>query len=172
MPDNSLNQFTAYIELLCTQHVDILHTQDDPHFIELNDEKQLAAGKNQVYPLVALDKLTINYSGANDGMLKSRVCDILFLEKAPAGDYVEVQRIKNKMELIAEEFVVKMKQDSRNRAKYPFLRNLVVGSIEINHVDNEGINLHGALLSFSYELPFPETISEGRFDENVSFPMS
>lgn len=172
MPDNSLTQFTAYVEMLCAKHVDIHHTPEEPHFIELNDEKQLAAGKNQVYPLVALDKLTINYSGANDGMLKSRVCDILFLDKAPAGDYVEVQRIKNKMELIAEEFVVKMKQDSRNRAKYPYLRNLVVGSIEINHVDNEGINLHGALLSFSYELPFPETISEGRFDENVSFPMS
>lgn len=172
MPDNSLTQFTAYVEMLCAKHVDIHHTPEEPHFIELNDEKQLAAGKNQVYPLVALDKLTINYSGANDGMLKSRVCDILFLDKAPAGDYVEVQRIKNKMELIAEEFVVKMKQDSRNRAKYPYLRNLVVGSIEINHVDNEGINLHGALLSFSYELPFPETISEGRFNENVSFPMS
>ena len=158
--------------MLCAKHVDIHHTPEEPHFIELNDEKQLAAGKNQVYPLVALDKLTISYSGANDSMLKSRVCDILFLDKAPAGDYVEVQRIKNKMELIAEEFVVKMKQDSRDRAKYPYLRNLVVGSIEINHVDNEGINLHGALLSFSYELPFPETISEGRFDENVSFPMS
>lgn len=172
MPDNSLTQFTAYVEMLCAKHVDIHHTPEEPHFIELNDEKQLAAGKNQVYPLVALDKLTINYSGANDGMLKSRVCDILFLDKATAGDYVEVQRIKNKMELIAEEFVVKMKQDSRNRAKYPYLRNLVVGSIEINHVDNEGINLHGALLSFSYELPFSETITEGRFDENVSFPMS
>ena len=169
MPDNSLTQFTAYVEMLCAKHVDIHHTPEEPHFIELNDEKQLAAGKNQVYPLVALDKLTINYSGANDGMLKSRVCDILFLDKAPAGDYVEVQRIKNKMELIAEEFVVKMKQDSRNRAKYPYLRNLVVGSIEINHVDNEGINLHGALLSFSYELPFSEQISEGRFNENLSF---
>ena len=163
MPDNSLTQFTAYVEMLCAKHVDIHHTPEEPHFIELNDEKQLAAGKNQVYPLVALDKLTINYSGANDGMPKSRVCDILFLDKAPAGDYVEVQRIKNKMELIAEEFVVKMKQDSRDRAKYPYLRNLVVGSIEINHVDNEGINLHGALLSFSYELPFSETITEGRF---------
>ena len=169
MPDNSLTQFTAYVEMLCAKHVDIHHTQEEPHFIELNDEKQLAAGKNQVYPLVALDKLTINYSGANDGMLKSRVCDILFLDKAPAGDYVEVQRIKNKMELIAEEFVVKMKQDSRDRANYPYLRNLVVGSIEINHVDNEGINLHGALLSFSYELPFSEQISEGRFNENLSF---
>lgn len=169
MPDNSLNQFTAYIELLCTQHVDILHTQDDPHFIELNDEKQLASGKNQVYPLVALDKLTINYSGANDGMLKSRVCDILFLEKSPAGDYVRMQEIKNKMERVAEDFVVRMKQDSRDRAKYPFLRNLVVGSIEINQIDNEGINLHGALLSFSYELPFSEQIPEGRFNQNLSF---
>lgn len=169
MPDNSLNQFTAYIELLCTQHVDILHTQDDTHFIELNDEKQLASGKNQVYPLVALDKLTINYSGANDGMLKSRVCDIMFLEKSPAGDYVRMQEIKNKMERVAEDFVVRMKQDSRDRAKYPFLRNLVVGSIEINQIDNEGINLHGALLSFSYELPFSEQISEGRFNQNLSF---
>ena len=52
MPDNSLTQFTAYVEMLCAKHVDIHHTQEEPHFIELNDEKQLAAGKNQVYPLV------------------------------------------------------------------------------------------------------------------------
>ena len=169
MQDNSLNQFTAYIELLCAQHVEIQHTEDEHHFIELNDEKQLAANKNQVYPLVAIDKLTISYNGFNDAMSKNRLCDILFLGKSPAGDYVHVQETKNKMERVAEDFVVRMKVDSRNRTKYPFLRNLVIGSIEINQIDHEGNNLHGALLSFSYELPFIEKVPDGRFNENMSF---
>jgi len=168
MENNSLEQFTAYIESLCTKHVDIQHTVLEPRFIELNNEKQLKQSKEQLYPVVALDKLTISYSGANDAMQKNRVVDILFLDKSDsATDYEQIQTIKNNMERIAEEFVIKIKIDSKDRKNYAFLRNLLIGSIEINLIDNEQINLHGALLSFSYELPFVEYISEGRFINNV-----
>lgn len=169
MQSNSLNQFTEYVKSLCIQHVDIKHTDDDQHFIELNSDKQLQQSKNQLYPLVALDKLTISYGGQNDATTKSRIVDLLFLDKSKsAGDYVEIQLIKNNMERIAEEFVIKMKIDSRDRKKHQFLRNLVIGSIEINLIDNEQINLHGALLSFIFEVPFSEVIAPGRFIENVS----
>ena len=164
MANNSLQDFTAYIESLCTKHVDIRHIKSDPRFIELNSEKQLNAQRTQLYPIVALDKLTISYSGQNDAMQKSRIVDLLFLDKAKqVGDYAEVQLIKNRMERIAEEFVIRIKMDSKDRVNYPYLRNLVIGSIELNLIDNEGINLHGALLSFSYELPFTEYIEAGRF---------
>ncbi|HRZ98344.1 MAG TPA: hypothetical protein P5084_12380 [Paludibacter sp.] len=164
MENNSLQDFTTYIESLCTKHVEIRHQKADPRFIELNNEKQLNAQKMQLYPLVALDKLTISYGGQNDAMQKSRTVDLLFLDKAKqVGDYAEVQRIKNRMERVAEEFVIKIKIDSKDRVNYPFLRNLVIGSIELNLIDNEGINVHGALLSFSYELPFTESIEAGRF---------
>lgn len=164
MQNNTLELFTNYIKSLCEKHVAIKHSFSESHFIELNNEKQLNASKLQLYPLVALDKLTISYGGQNDSMKKSRIVDILFLDKSKyVGDYEEVQRIKNEMERVAEEFVVKMKIDSRDRIHYPFLRNLVIDSIELNLIDNEQINLHGALLSFSYELPFVERIAVGRF---------
>ncbi len=164
MANNSLSDFTTYIESLCAKHVEIRHTKYNPRFIELNSEKQLNAQKMQLYPIVALDKLTISYGGQNDAMQKSRIVDILFLDKAKqVGDYAEVQLIKNRMERIAEEFVIRIKTDSKDRVNYPYLRNLVVGSIELNLIDNEGINLHGVLLSFSYELPFAESIEAGRF---------
>lgn len=163
MPDNSLIGFAQYVESLCASHVEIKHSAAEPHYIELTDENQIQTSKNQIYPLVALDKLTIQYHGQNDGMTKSRVVDLLFLDKAASGDYVAIQAIKNRMERIAEEFVVKMKIDSRNRTVYGFLRNLVFDSIEINTIENKGINLHGAMLSLSYNLPFIEFVESGRF---------
>lgn len=163
MPDNNIIGLTEYIARLCASHVEIQHKPEEPHFIELNDEKQLTSDKNQIYPLVALDLITIIYTGQNDSMNKSRLIDLLFLEKVPAGDFAAIQATKNKMEHIAEEFVIKMKKDSRDRKTYPFLKNLVMGSIEINTIEHKGINLHGAIMSCSYELPFVEYIAEGRF---------
>lgn len=168
MQSNSLEQFTAYIQLLCEQHVDIRHTEADKRFIELNNEKQLQQSKTQLYPMVAIDKLTISYLGANDAMRKNRIVDLLFLDKVKSpGNFAEIQEVKNKMERIAEEFLIKIKIDSRNRVLFPYLKNLLIASAELNIIENESNNLHGALLSFSYELPFAEYIAEGRFINNV-----
>ncbi len=164
MASDTLQQFTDYLKLLCTKHIDIQHQEYEPRFIELNDDKQLQQSKTQLYPMVALDKLTVSYNGTTDALRKSRIVDLLFLDKSKTvGDYAEIQTIKNRMERIAEEFVVKIKIDSRDRIHYSFLRNLVIGSIELNLIDNEQINLHGVLLSFSFELPFVEHIASGRF---------
>lgn len=166
MQSNSLEQLTAYIELLCTKHVDIRHTPTKRRFIELNNEKQLEQSKTQLYPLVAMDKLTISYPGINDAMRKNRVVDLLFLDKVKnPGDYAELQAVKNKMERIAEEFFIKMKIDSCDRVNYPFLKNQLISSVELNVIENNSLGVHGALLSFSSELPFVEHIEAGRFDD-------
>lgn len=170
MQNNSLEQFTAYIALLCAKHVDIQHSESDKRFIELNDEKQLQQSKTQLYPLVAIDKLTITYPGANDAMRKNRIVDLLFLDKVEnASDYSQIQATINKMERMAEEFLIKIKIDSRDRVLYPYLKNLLLSSAELNIIEQPMNKLYGALLTFSYELPFAEYIEPGRFDENVSF---
>lgn len=166
MSDNTLDQFTGYIESLCTKHVDILHTEEDPRFIELNSEKQMARSKSQLYPLVTLDKLTISYTGDEDATRKNRMVEMLFLELiSDPNDDVAISDAKNKMESVAEDFIRKMKIDKKNRAVYPFLKTLKVSDMTIDYAENEDKGLYGVLLSFSFELPFIMQLADGRFND-------
>ena len=168
MANNQLSDFTEYTENLCVKHVDILHVVDDEdhkHFIELNDEQQLQDAKSFCYPLVTMDKLTISYNGQQDSTLKNRYVEIMFLDSvSDTGDFKRIQQVKNSMERVAEDFIMKMKTDRKDRVAYSFLKCLVLSNIELNFVENKAINLYGVLLSFNFELPFVETLEAGRFN--------
>ena len=163
MGNNLLDQFTAYVETLCKQHVDIRHTEYERRFVELNSDEQLSKSKDQLFPFVALDKLTINYSGQEDATRKSRYVELLFLDRAEAGDFAGIQAVKNKMERVAEDFIRKMKADRKKRNEFPFLRTLQLSGIEFNFIENKMIGVYGGLLSFNFELPFVEDLPAGRF---------
>jgi len=165
--NNLLAAFTAYIETLCTSHVEIKHVKDDEdsrHFIELNTDQQMHSLKNICYPLVCMEKLTISYTGPEDSTNKNRYCELMFLESvSDTTDFDTIQKMTNKMERIAEDFIKKFKVDRKNRAAYPFLKRLVISNIELNPIENKSISLYGWLLSFNFELPFIETLEPGRF---------
>lgn len=165
MQSNSLDDFTSYIENLCRKHVVIKHTDEDCHFIQLNDDQQFQDLKSMTFPIVSLDKLTISYTGSEDSTRKSRYCELMFLESASAGDFSEIQIVKNRMERVAEDFVKKMKADRKQRALYPFLKTLVLSGIEFNFVENKADGLYGGLLSFNFDLPFIEALEPGRFTD-------
>ena len=164
---NQLSDFTGYIENLCVSHVVIKHVKDDEdhqHFIELNDDQKIHDLKHICFPFVAMDKLTINYTGQNDGMNKNRYVELMFLDKvSDPGDYAGIQTAKNAMERIAEDFIKKFKVDRKDRATNPFLKCLVLSNISVDLVENKAESTYGALLSFNFELPFNETLETGRF---------
>ncbi|MDD3194410.1 MAG: hypothetical protein PHU68_01240 [Paludibacter sp.] len=164
--NNQLFDFTSYIESLCKYHIDINHTEDNKHFVELNEEQQLVDSKTLCYPLVTIDKLTVHYTGGDDFMNKSRYVELMFLNStADAHDFKRIQEIKNGMERVAEDFLRKIKKDKRNRKIYPFLRNLSLSDVELDFVENSALRVYGALLSFNFELAFDETLEPGRFGE-------
>lgn len=162
-----LSDFTTYIESLCAKHVDIKHSPEtERHFVELSTDKVIQSMKSLYYPFVTLDKLSIAYPWTDDNRRKRRYLEMMFLDNvSDAGDFARIQSVKNNMEKIAEEFLLKIDNDRKDRIKYPFLRGLVMDSIEINYVENESATLYGVLLSAQYELPFPGCLDEGRFIE-------
>ncbi len=165
MQSNTLDDFTQYVENLCRKHVEIKHSDDDCHFLQLNDDQQFQELKNITFPMVTLDKLTVSYTGSEDSTRKSRYCELMFLDKAGAGDFVEIQEVKNRMERVAEDFVKKMKADRKQRTLYPFLKTLVLSGVEFNFVENKAHGLYGGLLSFNFDLPFVDQLEAGRFDD-------
>lgn len=164
MSNNQLSDFTLYMESLCKKHIDILHSDDQKHFVELNKAQQLTESKLFVYPLVTIDKLTVNYQNAEDFMTKNQHVEIMFLESvSDPADYAGIQQALNKMERITEDFIRKMKIDKRDRQAYPYLRNLALSDIELNFVENSSLGVYGTLLSMNFELPFVEVLDQGRF---------
>ncbi len=168
MASNQLSDFSAYIENLCKTHVDVLHSDDNKHFLELNDNQQLTDQKVLCYPLVTLEKLTVTYPGGEDFMNKNRYVEMMFLASAGKADFVKIQQQKNNMERIAEDYLKRIKLDKRDRKKYPFLRNLAISDIELNFVEIAALDLYGALLSFNFELSFDEVLDRDRFTDLTS----
>lgn len=165
--ENLLDDFAAYIQGLCAKHVDIKHTEEESHFVVLHSDSQLQ-GKNQTYPLVTLDKLEISYTGPEDATRKMRLIEMMFLKKtANNAEASEILAVKTEMERVAEDFIKKIKKDKKNRAVYPFLKTLKLDEIRLNYIENNSINLFGALLSFNYDLPFSYELEDGRFTNDV-----
>ena len=163
--ENLLDDFTSYISLLCEKHVDIKHSEEESHFIQLHSDSQLKS-KNQSYPVVTLDKLEITYMGVEDSIRKQRYVEIMFVDKLPSNSSNdEIQEAKNKMERISEDFIRKIKLDRKNRVAYPFLKTLKINEIRLNFVENAEINVHGTLLAFNFDLPFIDQLEDGRFTD-------
>lgn len=160
-----LNDFTAYIESLCEKHVDIKHNPSgERHFVELSTDKMMQKMKSLYYPFVTLDKLTVTYPWNDDNRRKRRYLEMMFLDNvSDAGDFARIQAVKNNMEKIAEEFLLKIDENRKDRRAFPFLRGLVMDGVEINYIENESATLYGVLLSAQYELPFPGCLAAGRF---------
>ena len=163
--ENLLDNFTDYISSLCKKHVEICHSEEESHFVELNSDSQLKT-PNQSYPVVTLDKLEITYSGPEDATRKQRYVELMFLDKVTNNDgNAEITEVKNRMERISEDFIRKIKIDRKDRVKYPFLRTLKLSEIRLNFVENISINVHGTLVSFNFDLPFIDQLEPGRFVE-------
>ena len=160
-----LSDFTNYIESLCRKHVDVKHNPEgEQHFVELSTDKMMQSLRSLYYPFVTLDKLTVSYPWTDDNRRKRRYLEMMFLDNvSDAGDFNRIQEVKNNMEKIAEEFLLKIDEDRKDRKTYPFLRGLVMDGVEINYVENESATLYGVLLSAQYELPFQGCLPTGRF---------
>jgi hypothetical protein len=161
---NNLTDFTEYIRKLCHNHVDIQDNPIDRHFIELRSEAQLTA-KSLRLPVVAFDKLQITYKGQNDNLRKDRYIEILFLDKCADGlNTAKILEIQTRMESICEDFINKMREDKKSR-KIEFLQNLIIGDIQVFQIENKNASLYGAMMSFSFDLPYSGVLRPYKFSE-------
>ena len=173
MQSDTLSYFSHYIEMLARRHKDIRHTNAEMHFIELASDQQFQKMKSLVYPVVAFDRLTITYNMLEDAERKNRYVEIMFLDKCPVGEFARIKAIKDKMEQIAEDFLIQIRNDRKKRNSYKFLRSMQLDSAEVNYVENESIGIFGVLLSVNVDSPMamcfkedPFLPSPGTFDDS------
>lgn len=156
--NNTISSFSAYLEGLARQHKEVLHSDEKRHFIRLCAEEQLSSSKTICLPIVAMDKLTVSYKGKEDSMKKDRFVEILFLDNvSDTRDFNRICDTWDRMELIADSFLLKMKKDRDHVKEYPFLRSFSMDGAELEYLENVG-TLWGVLLSIEIPIPFGECL--------------
>ena len=163
MQNDTLSNFSHYIEMLCRMHKDIRHANDEMHFIELASDQQFQSMKRLVYPVVAFDRLTISYNLLEDAERKNRYVEILFVDKCPVGNFELIKKIKDRMEQVAEEFLIRIRNDRKKRNSYKFLRSLQLDTAELNYVENDSIGVFGVMLSVNVDSPMSMCFKEDPF---------
>lgn len=165
--NNTISSFNQYLEELCSQHKDVLHTPEKRHFIRLCAEEQLSARKTICLPVIALDKLTVSYKGQEDSVKKHRFVELLFLDNvSDAGDFNQICNVWDRMEKIADDFLLKMKEDRKDKTNYPFLKNFSIDGAELEYLENVG-TLWGVILSIEIPVPFIECIDRNLYLKRV-----
>jgi len=163
---NLIDDLTKYFEGLCRKHAWVLHSDTKKHFVRLDKEEQLEVGKTIHYPAVSLESLTCNYPMNEDSLTKGRHIEMMFLDRVSgSGDFVNIEKVKAKMETIAEDFLRKIRKDRKDRKTYPILKAMAMSEVELDYVEGVASCLYGVILSFNISMPFKEDIEEDHFTE-------
>lgn len=126
------SDLVAYFKSLATKHVDIKHSEEEPHFYryELDDVLE-GISKDLNYPALILEAYDLNYKDEkSDNLQKTRNGGFILLDHCgDSGDHDRIHNIWDKLEEIGEELVVKIKADKKDKSIK------VVRDFDLNDVD-------------------------------------
>ncbi len=148
------NEFSKYIEELCTKHPAILHRPEEKHFVNSDTEKDTAISATLHYPAVSLDKGDFHYRGEPGAFRKENQYKLLIIDHvADTGDHRQIRQKIEKCEKIMDDFMHRMIEDKKQR-KYQFLNAFNLADTEGSPIENVDNALYGVISFITLEVPF------------------
>lgn len=145
-----LDSITNYIETLARKHKSVLHTDEDCHFANLNDQKNTLLPDQMRYPFVMFESTGFKLSTNGISPVKTRTCTLSVLTHvSDTGDYAQIETALALCEQIVTDFFAKMKVDKSNRS-YSFLMNVDLTESEVIPIQNQDDALYGQVASFAF----------------------
>lgn len=164
--NNNFSQLITYFENLARTHVEIQHTDNEKHFFRFElDEILSGINRSDVaYPMLALEGYSFKYSdNRSDNIIKNRETAFVLMDHCPdISDYTNVHAIWNKLEAIADDILIKMKNDKHNPL-IPVIRIFDFSSVDVHLVANEIGNSIGIRVSFTIAAPVPSDVNPERW---------
>ncbi|TLX73688.1 hypothetical protein E9993_14620 [Labilibacter sediminis] len=150
----TLTQFISYLEELASLHTDINHDPEThPTFIrfyEANDPAKAARNQIKHTPCIMVKDYDFHFEdNKSDNVHKVRDIEFLVIDKISQSSTKEdVYTIWERTEEIGDEFIMRMKDDKRNR------RNNAVIHFDLNKVRGIPADITaGGLYATSYSIP-------------------
>ncbi len=148
----TLTEFIAYLESLAALHADIGHDPETyPAFIKFYEAKDPEkAARNQIknLPCVMVKDYDFRFvDNKGDNVLKVREVEFLVLDEF-GRSATDVYEIWEGVEEIGDEFIIRMKDDKRNR------RNKAIADFDLNNVRGVPVDLQPiGMYGISYTIP-------------------
>ena len=151
-----IKNFTAYLEQLCRKHEKLRHSDEERHFVNLNEDSQNTSLAEELhYPAVFFETTGYRISGSSiDEMKKTYTCHIeVFTHVSDTGDYVEVESALSETERIIDDIFAKINLD-KYRREPKWLQGVSLNGIDVVPLQNEKNALYGWMAEVMLQVPF------------------
>lgn len=145
-----------YIEQLAREHMMVRHTDESPHFVNLNDDKRNTSLVQELrYPAVYFESTDFQIEASSTSVSRNYTCHIeVLVHVTDTGDYAEVERaLSDSSQIITDIFVRMMHDRVGRKPEHKWLLSLIPSSpIKILPIQNAENALYGCLAEFSVSL--------------------
>lgn len=151
-----IKAFSKYLEQLCRLHEKLRHSDDERHFVNLNeDSKNTSLAEELLYPAVFFETTGYKISGSSiDDMKKTYTCHIeAFTHVCDTGDYGEVESALSETEQIINDIFAKINLD-KYRREPKWLQGVSLNGIDVVPLQNEKNALYGWMAEVMLQVPF------------------
>ena len=151
-----IKNFTAYLEHLCRKHEKLRHSDEERHFVNLNEDSQNTSLAEELhYPAVFFETTGYRISGGSiDEMKKTYTCHIeVFTNVSDTGDYVEVESALSETERIIDDIFAKINLDKYRRTP-KWLQGMSFDGIDVVPLQNEKNALYGWMAEVMLQTPY------------------
>ena len=149
-----VKQLRDYIENLCRQHVSIRHSDEECHFVDLNnDHLETALADKMRYPGVFFEASGYTLRGEGASIIKyANVRIEVWKHVTDTADYDQIEEVLDSCGEILTDFFSKMIIDRRER-KLRFLLGLSLDGVQVDDI----MNVKNALYGVRATLQVPES---------------
>lgn len=152
----TIQTVTDYIEQLAREHMMVRHTDESPHFVNLNDDKRNTALVQELrYPAVYFESTDFQIEASSTSVSRNYTCHIeVLVHVTDTGDYAEVERaLSDSSQIITDIFVRMMHDRVGRKPEHKWLLSLSPSSpIKVLPIQNAENALYGCLAEFSVPL--------------------
>ncbi len=151
-----IKNFTAYLEHLCRKHEKLRHSDEERHFVNLNEDSQNTSLAEELhYPAVFFETTGYRISGGSiDEMKKTYTCHIeVFTHVSDTGDYVEVESALSETERIIDDIFAKINLDKYRRTP-KWLQGMSFDGIDVVPLQNDKNALYGWMAEVMLQTPY------------------
>lgn len=157
----TIQTVAKYLEQLCREHSLVNHSDDAPHFVNLNDDKRNTALADELlYPAVYFEATDFQLTASSTSVSRIYTCHIeVFTHVADTGDYAEVeQALSLTAQIITDIFVRMMHDRAVRKPENKWLLFLELDApVKVIPLQNEQNALYGCMAEF--QVPLPDCIA-------------
>jgi hypothetical protein len=165
----TIQTVAKYLEQLCREHSLVNHSDDAPHFVNLNDDKRnTALAGDLLYPAVYFEATDFQLTASSTSVSRIYTCHIeVFAHVADTGDYAEVeQALSLTAQIITDIFVRMMHDRMARKQEHKWLLLLDPDTqVKVLPLQNEQNALYGCMAEFAIPLPGCITNSLNNFKQ-------